>query len=97
MSDSSVARKLTASGDLSNRSVAYLLEPKMIARRCAVADSSRSKRKYQGVVPNASLTLLKPSNPASGSGVAANHSSITGSKVRWITARLVTPEVNDSK
>ena len=48
------------------------------------APSSRSSPQVPGVAPSASLIRRKPSSPASGSGASANHSSITGSSVRWI-------------
>ena len=46
--------------------------------------------------PRSSLTRRNPSRPASGSGASANHPSITGSSVRWIAARRLTPEVRAS-
>ena len=36
-------------------------------------------------------TRRKASSPASGSGASANQPSITGSSVRWIAARRLTP------
>ncbi len=49
------------------------------------------------MVPSSSLTRRKASSPASGSASSANQPSITGSSVRWIAARRVTPAVSDSR
>ena len=62
--------------------------------RSATAVSSRSRRRYHGVVPSLSLTCRNPSSPASGSGASANQPSMTGSSVRWIAARRDTPVVS---
>ena len=64
--------------------------------RSSEASSSRSSRKYHGVFPRASLTWRKARSPASGWAALANHSSITGSNVRWMAARRDTPEVSAS-
>ena len=54
--------------------------------------SSRSSRRYQWVVPERVADAAgRPSSPASGSASSANHPSITGSSVRWIAARRLTP------
>ncbi len=71
----------TASGALINKSVAYLLEESSFAINSAAADSSLNNLKNQGVLPNASLNLLKESKATSGSGPSANHESNTGSNV----------------
>ncbi|CAB4946603.1 unannotated protein [freshwater metagenome] len=97
MRSSSCASRPTASGERIRRSVASLLEPSSTASRWAATDSSRSNRRYQGVAPSASDTLRKPSSAASGSGVSANQPSRTGSSVRWMADRRVTPLVNASR
>lgn len=61
------------------------------------APSSRSSRRYQGVLPRASETLRKLSSPASGSAESANQASSTGSRVRWMAALRVTPEASASR
>ena len=48
-------------------------------------------------MPSYSLTLRKASRPASGSASSANQPSITGSSVRWIAARRLTPVVSASR
>ena len=79
------------------RSAAYRLRARTRARRSADEPSSRSILRYQWVVPSSSLTRRKASSPASGSASSANQPSITGSRVRWIAARRVTPEVSASR
>ena len=71
----------TASGALINKSVAYLLEDKSLAINSAAADSSLKSLKNHGVLPNASLSLLKERSAISGSGPSANQESKTGNKV----------------
>ena len=71
----------TASGALINKSVAYLLEDRSLAINSAAADSSLNNLKNHGVLPRASLNLLKESNAISGSGPSANQESKTGNNV----------------
>ena len=47
--------------------------------------------------PRLSLIRRKPNSPASGSGESANHSSITGSRVRWMSEVRETPLVSASR
>ena len=71
----------TASGALINRSVAYLLDDRSLAINSAAADSSLNNLKNHGVLPRASLNLLKESKAISGSGPSANQESKTGNNV----------------
>ena len=93
----SSANIVTKSGARRSSSVAYLLELSTWARRWAAADSSRSRRRYQGVEPKSSLTRRKPRSPESGSGPSANQPNMTGRSVRWIAARLLTPLESTSR
>ena len=70
------------------------LDASTLAIRSATSPSSRSSRRYQGVRPSDSEIWRKPSSPASGEGASANHSSMTGNRVRWIAAVRETPLVS---
>ena len=81
----------TLSGERTSRSAAYRLRARQCASRSAARPSSRSILRYQCVVPSSSETRRKDSSPASGSASSANHPSMTGSRVRWMAARRLTP------
>ena len=87
----------TASGARISRSGAKRPADSTRARFSAAAPSSRSSRRYHGVLPSASDTLRKPSSPASGSAESANQPSSTGSSVRWIAALRLTPDASASR
>ena len=91
-----VGEQPTASGARSSRSVAYRLEASTRGQPLGDGAVVAQQPRYHGVVPSASLTCRKPSSPASGSGASANQPSITGSSVRWIAARRLTPAVSAS-
>ena len=90
----SLPSQATVSGWRSSRPAAYRLEASSRAIRCATVMSSRSSRRYHGLLPRASLTWWNASSPASGSAASANQPSISGSSVRWMAARRDTPAVS---
>ena len=78
-------------GEVSSRSETYRELDRIWHNRSAAALESRNNRRNHGVLPMASEIFRKLSRPASGSTPCAIQSSSTGSRVRRISARRLTP------
>ena len=63
-------------------------------RREAAAPESRNSARYQWESPICSDRARKFSSPMSGSAPSASHEMSTGSRCRWIVARLLVPFVS---